>query len=376
VTTSVRVVVDAAALLKGRLLSLGADDTVALAADIDTEHGGIVVTGAKARATVRQLRPVYPNLVLIEQPTVHEDRYATAEQPFPVEREQDGQPSLFENDPVTVESVIEAQIANGADVGVIPTGFLRAGDHAAMTAVSNGANAIKRTDVILHLPLALTWVTVEADRAKLIAAIRRSKHPVVISLAHKSDPASQTGVVDGLLALFEAVKNVGVWHSDLGTLEVLAYGGLCGAFGIRASHRHIVEPETRAFSPSKGHDKSPNVLMGALQRFKKSQAMTIDWFANGGEPSCPCPVCGNRPLNRFTASASDVLEAHRHNLHLVTDLHRGLLASPNRRAWWAELLAAAELAHMELSSATNVKIEPDPALRKRIALNPLTDFGH
>jgi hypothetical protein len=376
-TPSMRVAVDAAVLLKDRLLILGTDDTIALAREVDAEHGGVVVTGASAQAIVRTLRASFPGLVLLEQPVLHTEYAATKDRPFPIgPTDEQPEDTLFDIEPITIDSVIEAQISNGASLGVIPTGFLRAGDHQAMTAVSNGANAITRRDVILHLPLALQWLTKADDRKKLIATIRRSKHPVVISLAHRSDPASQPGVIAGLLAVFTATPaKVGVWYSDLGTLEAIACGGLCGAIGIRSSYRHIVEPGGKAYSPTKGRDQSPNVLMDKWQRFKRSYAMTIDWFANGGEPSCACPHCGNRPLNRFTDSAGDVLEAHRHNLHRVTDLHQRLLQSRDRRLWWAELLADAEVAHAELSSATNVKIEPDPALKKRIALNPLPEIG-
>lgn len=244
-----------------------------------------------------------------------------------------------------------------------------------MTAVIKAANRLDRDDLILHLPVGHRWLSAAGDRTKLITAVSRSKHPVALSMAHKADPASQAGVVEGIHALLAASGgNVCLWHADLGALDALANGALGGAVGVTASKRHTVVPGEVAFSPSKGVDRSPNVLLTRLLRFKKSWQMTRDWFANGGEPSCACPVCAGRVLNRFDSSASAKLEAHRHNLQIITRLHHELLAAPYRHLRWADMLNDAEMAHQSTAAETGVMtIKPDGALKHWIRLNPPPD---
>lgn len=363
--------VDAAVLLKDRVLLLGTDDARILAVDVDDSIGGIVAVGLSARETIRGLEQVMPDMVLIEQPSTHVDCVATPDAPFPFAAVDTDQNYLFA-DERTLADYLDAQIGDGASLAMFPTGFIRAGDHATMTAIIKTANSLVRSDAILHLPLSYKWLSSAADRTKLIAAAKRSKHPVAISMAHRSDPASQAGVVAGTHALLAETDNVALWHADLGALDALVHGALCAAVGTSSTYRHIVEPGERAFSPSKGADKTPNVLLHEPLRYKRAQAMTRDWFANGGEPTCTCAVCRGRPLNRFGESEAGVREAHRHNLHQLTALHRELLAARHRDLWWAERLADVQVAHERLAAATGVMtIKPDGALKQWIALNPL-----
>jgi hypothetical protein len=372
-----RLVVAAPVLLKDRMLILGTGDSVvALASDVDHDHGGIVVAGKNPREVLRQLRRAYPAMVLLEQPNIHEQLCATASRPFPTGAELgdgDGRElALFAVNEPTLAEALDAQLAAGASVAITPTGFIESGSHDAMTGLVAQANALDRQDTIVHLPLAPTWLAVEADRRKLIAAITRLKHPVVISIADRGDPAAGTGVVEGLIAVFAAAgTKAGVWYSDLGVLEALALGGLCGAVGVTSSARHILVPGTIARSPSKGQDRTPNAIIPGLSRFKRARAMQSDWFANGGDPGCSCAICQSGEISRFDSSAEDILAAHRHNLLWFQTHHLALLASTNRQVWWADHLAEAAAGHAALASATGVRaISPDAALAKRIKLNP------
>ena len=370
-------VVAAPVLLKDRVLILGSGDSVlALAGDVDREHGGIVVAGQNRREVLRQLHRAYPDMVLLEQPNVHEQLCATVDRPFATSagtQDSDGaELALFAEPEPTLAEALDAQLADGASVAITPTGFIEAGAHDVMTALVVRVNALDRQDTIVHLPLAPTWLSGAADRRKLIAAIKRLKHPAVISIADRSDPAAGTGVVEGLIAVFNAVgTSAGVWYSDLGVLEALALGGLCGAVGITSSARHILVPGTIARSPSKGQDRTPNAIIPGLSRFKRARAMQSDWFANGGDPGCSCAICGGGEISRFGSSTEDILAAHRHNLLWFQTHHLGLLASTHRQFWWADHLADAAAGHMALASATGVRaISPDAALAKRIKLNP------
>jgi hypothetical protein len=366
----VRPVVDARIILKDRLLTLGTEDLRLLADDIDPDAGGIVAVGPKARTTIRRLRQAFPAMILVEQPMAH-TRAATVDQPFQhVAEEIDGQPSLFA-DERTVHDVLDAQLSNGASVGIVPVGFLAAGEHAAMTAVIRAANELRRSDVILHLPLSYKWLSAPADLQKLIAAVIRSRHPVAVSLAHVSDPASQSGVVAGSHTLLAATTDVAFWHTDVGSLDSLCHGAFAAAVGITSSYRHIVEPDGRAWSP-RPSDRTPNVLLPELLRYKRALTMTQDWFASSPAPSCLYHCCSGQAIDRFTASAEDTTAAHRHNLHHLARLHRQLLTTRHRQPWWAHLLANAVVAHEQLAIDTGVMtIKPAGALKEWIALNPV-----
>lgn len=371
-TTTTVNVTRARLLLRDRLLLLGVgSDARVLAGDVDQAVGGVVVAGADAHKAVRALRQVYEDMVLLEQPNAHELREATPQVPFPFEDEPDPDvPALFDMRR-TLQEYLDEQLRNGASLAILPTGSIAAEGFSTLTAVVKAANAIERDDVILHLPISYKWLSDPAARAKLTMAIQRSRHPVAISMAYKGDPASQSGVAEGLHAVLAvAGGNVLLWHADLGALDALANGALGGAVGVTASKRHITAPGETAYSPSM-HDRSPNVLLPKHLRFGKSQDMSIKWFANGGEPTCDCGICDGRGLTRFTASGRSVLEAHRHNLTVLTALHQRILASGDRQACWADMLAEAEAAHTATALETQVMtFKPAGALKRWIELNP------
>lgn len=362
----------ALSVLTNRVLHLGVgDDVRRLAGDIDPAISGVVIVGEHAADAARNLRAGYPDLVVIQQPAIFKSRTATAQSPFPFAADPAGEQMLFALEQ-SLDSYLDAQRSNGASVAVLPTGFLPPGAHRALSAAVKTANALDRDDVVLHLPLSYKWFAAAADRTKLINSVRRSRHPVAISLAHRSDPASQTGVVVGIHELLDATgAKVSLWHCDLGVLDALAHGALGGAVGVTSTNRHIVDPGETAHSPLV-HDRTPNVLIPAHQRYSKSEHMARNWYGNGGDPTCRCPTCHGRSITRFTATDADKLDAHRHNLALITATQRRLLESSNRRLAWAEILADAVAAHQGTASATGVlSIRPEGALKQWIALNPV-----
>lgn len=360
-------------LLRDRILILGVGtDARSLADDVDPLLGGVVVSGAQARTTVHTLRNAYPDMVLLEQPDVHEHRAASPHAPFPFAEELDPDVLTLFDLEQTLEDYLDAQVRNGASLAILPTGFIPAEEFSTLTAVVEGANALHRDDVVLHLPVSYKWLSGAAGRAKLTQAVQRSRHPVALSMAHKSDPASQPGVAEGIHAILAAAAdNLLLWHADLGALDALANGALGGAVGVSASKRHITEPGEQGFSPSGGRDKSPNVLLQLHKRYGKSNHLATQIFANGGEPTCALPVCGGRSLIRFTAATESVLEAHRHNLEALMALLRRILAATDRQVCWADMLAETVAAYEATRLETQVMtFKPEGGLKKWIELNP------
>lgn len=358
--------------LTDRLLILGtADDIYANLPFIDPTHGGAVVLGAQAHTAIRRLRNAYPDVLLLEQPTVHADRAASKEDPFiltSVSAAAD-QPSLFDVPPATIKGTLDEQIANGASLGVLPTGFIEAGDVRALQAAVETANQIERSDVLLHLPLAHVWISGDG-LTKVIAGVKRSAHPIAISLAHKGDPGSQKGVVEGLRRLVAEAPDVSVWFTDLCGVDAVAHGALAAAIGLTASNRHILAPGNAAFSP-RPSDRSPNILMRDLLSYRKSRQMHENWFASMPSPVCtPTSCCGGRALDSFTGSPDDRNAGHRHNTVQLTEMHKSLLTASSRDDWWADRLRDAELAYPRLAMRTGIKsIKPSGSVQRWIDLN-------
>lgn len=357
--------------LMNRLLVLGStDDILANLSHVDQKLGGVVVLGSQAHTTVRRLRHAYPGMLILEQSSAHVERQASAATPFILPTTGDGgiHGSLFDVE-MSIDDQLDAQIANGASLAILPTGFIAANDVTALRAAVTKANMIERDDTILHLPLSHVWCSgVGID--KVIAAVKRSSHPVAVSLGHRSDPGSQPGVVEGLRRLVREAPDVSLWFTDLCGIDALAHGARAAAIGLAASHRHIVAPGETAHSPTVT-DRSPNVLMPDLLRFRKSQHMTEQWFASTPAPTCDAPLCCNgQPLNRFDGSTEDRNAAHRHNVIQLMAMHRALLEAPSREDFWADRLKQAEIAHLQLALRTGVKtIKPVGSVKRWIELN-------
>jgi hypothetical protein len=351
--------------LANRLLFIGSQDVVDVLPYVDSAHGGLVVVGAHARATVRRLHLERSDLFLLEQPTAHTQAFASAGSPFVLQSDADDpvQPSLFATSR-TVDEVLGAQLRNGASLAVLPTGFVQAGDFETVTAVVAAANAVDRSDTILHLPLDYTWARKPAVE-KIIGAAKRSRHPVAVSLGHTGDPGAQVGVADGLRRLVDEAPDVSLWFTDLCAIDGLARGALAAAIGVVASNRHIVGPGRSGYSPNPA-DRSPNVLLPQHLRYAKAANMTAQWFASSPPLSCSCPNCDGKPLDRFDGSRSDARAAHRHNAYHLAAMHGAMLEAPSRAVWWTDRLNDAALAHTRLSLATNVKVSPQGALKRWI----------
>lgn len=364
-TDQMRPVVDAATLLSDKMLTLGGEDILGLAGGVDMDDGGVVAVGSKAAQTVRRLRAGYPDLLLVQQPDAHTWHAATAEMPLSIDvpADEEGADVLF-SVPMRLEDHLDAQITNGASMAVLPVGYIP-NVKSVLTAVMKRARDVERTDTVVHLPLDFSWMREDSVR-KVIAAVKMSPHPVAISLAHNQDPSSQKGVVEGLRRLFGEAP-AAFWYADLGGLDALAHGALAAAIGVSSTYRHIVAPTNTAFSPNP-LDRTPNVLSVDLLRYKRAAQMTVEWYASKPAPVCTCPPCDGRSLDSFSRSTEDILRAHQHNLHQLTQLHAQLRAAPNRDLWWDDRLRDADVAHERLSAEINVKVKPVGALKRWIEL--------
>ncbi|MGI8677379.1 MAG: hypothetical protein ACR2LX_01560 [Jatrophihabitans sp.] len=384
-----RAPVDVYAGLKDRLLTMAtAEHVINLAGNVDPDIGGLVIVGGQnnthgtpskrrgpkptAFDAARQLQRERPDVTVLIQPDVHKRHAASVDHPFPINADDPPGGTLIDV-ARTLESYIDAYRRNGSDYAILPTGYLDAGMGPEFQAVVLKGNTVKRTDVLAHFPLSTQWLVAAGARKQLIAGIGRSIHPVLLSLESRTNPTDPRRVVDGLHEVLAAAgEQVGLWHTDLSALDGLANGAWCGGIGLLAGNRHIVAPGNTAI-PRRPKDKTPNVLLPDWLRYQKAATMTINWFANGHEPTCDCGLCFGRKLTRFGTSTADHLEAHRHNMLATIELVRRVLtAQDSRQAQWAQMLADARAVHAAAAVATQVMtIAFDAPLKNWANTNPV-----
>lgn len=316
------------------------------------EMTGLVVCGADATVTLRRIRASHPNLFLMCDPPGSETFTASADDPFP---QRDGdQDTLFAL--ATLDEHIQAQIDAGASVAITPTGHIQAGDRVALRAVINEAETLKRDDVVVLLPLAHTWL-VGAALKTVVAAVKRSKHPVAITLCDSStDPMSHKGVLAGAHEL-AALDDPPMFHkTDLGGFDAMAHGALAASVGVIASKRRGGIPGKGFFAPRT--KKGANVLVRDLLRFRRSLDMQDQWYASRSAPDCDCTVCGGQPIDRFSSEDYDCLTAAQHNAICVIGYVNSAHTAGGFADYWPEAVRDAIVAHATLSQYVGTEIDP------------------
>lgn len=317
---------------------------------------GLVVCGANATGTVRRIRAGHPDLFLLCDQTENEKFNAAADDPFP--QGGNDEDSLFPMP--TLEQRIQSQINAGASLAMTPTGHIQAGDRLALRAVITEANKLKRNDVVVVLPLSHKWL-VGPDLKMVMAAIKRSKHPVAITLCDSgTDPMSHKGVLAGAQAL-AAMDEAPMFHkTDLAGFHVMAHGALAASVGVIASKRRGAIPGKGFFAPRT--NRGANVLVPSLLRFRRSLDMQDQWYASRNAPDCFCTACGGQAIDRFGSDAYDDATPTHHNAIGVIGVINEAHASGGFASSWPDIVRDAVTAHAALSQYVGTKIDPPTEL--------------
>jgi len=349
--------------LRDKVLTVTGGDAAHVAPLVDTATGGLVLTGAHANHAVRELRKMHPNLLLLAEPDAATRYVATASNPFLLN--QDG---LFSE---TLTGVLEGQRLSGADLTVTPTGFIEAGDYAALKAAVEAANNVDRDDLVALLPVSYHWMA-DPHVRQLIAVATRSRHMVAIALGDSGgDPLSHRGVAAGYHRFFSEVPLAMAWRTDIAGFAAMAAGAASAAIGELPSLRRLAPPRHQSMSSDK-RDQTPHVLIAELLRYSRTSVMQINWFASVNPYPCDCSFCIGRAVDRFSGSAEDRLAAHLHNTAVVTELATGItsLAAVARAGWWEAKVRGATYAHDRLASYTSVSVDMPANLKAWRALLP------
>lgn len=344
-TGSAGVAGSARGLLRGRVLAqVGVKEAESLAATVPMPFGGLVVTGSRTIAALARLRRAHPELVLAAEPDADAAWVATPDAPFVL-----GQDDLWR--PASLERSLDQQREAGASFALAPSGHVQAGDAPSLRAIIELANRLDRDDMVVRVPLHAAWVRKDAIR-QLEAALRRSRHPVALSLAAPKDPLEGRGIAAAVQDLAAAVPHMLLWRTDLAALAHVSAGGLAGAIGFTPALRHGALPGRKGFALDPT-DKRPHVLLPGWLRFMRGTKLE-DVFASALAPVCDCRICHGAPLDRFGSSDIDRLRAHQHNVAVWSDLAAQLRAVPaaGRPAWWRAQLEEAVRRHDEASAVT------------------------
>lgn len=313
---------------------------------------GLVVCGAGATANLRKIRAGNPGLFLLCDQTTNDKLNASGDAPFPTGMNDDD--SLFPAP--TLEDRVQGQIDAGASLAMTPTGHIQAGDRLALRAVITEANKLKRSDMIVLLPLNPKWL-VGTDLKMIAAAITRSKHPVAITLCDSGgDPMSAKGVLAGAQYL-AAMDSPPMFHkTDLAGFHLMAHGALAASVGVIASKRRGAVPGKGGFAQQT--NRGATVLIPNLVRFRRSLDMQDQWYASRRAPDCPCTACGGQPIDRFGVDEYDDAEPTQHNAIAVISYINAAVSSGGFPSAWPAIVQDGIAEHMALSQYVGTKIDP------------------
>jgi len=300
----------AAEWLRSRLLVTISDDEVtSLKLLTDSEYqavplDGVILTGAKAPTTARDLRAKHPTTTVLVEPNLTAKALATPDAPFVL-------PTGGLVDPTFAEAVAE-QLASTNSYVLTPTGYLSILEPGALRAVFQQANQIDTDRLIVTVPLDSGWLK-STYREQLIAILNSSRHPLLISLGADGEPLGSIDKSEGLVALLTHVENPSFTRADhLVGMEVLARSNGSVAFGTIPSRRRTTPPGKTGFSADKT-EKRPHAYYPTLHRFIRGK-ISRQLFANTAPPPCDCPCCERRPLEAFADSPNDHIAAMNHNM--------------------------------------------------------------
>lgn len=344
-------VASAATILHDRVIvAAGCDNAMKLASAIHHDRSGLVVTGVNALAHIRSLRAAHPSMVLIAESSAHES-YATVDAPFIIPA---GDGQLFAP---SLEEIIVGQRDAGADVVLLPAGYIETGAEDIVRAVIEGANDIVGHDIVVPLYLDEGWL--KAEHVKFLrAATARSAHPVALAFGSRKNPLSSEKRLLVYRDLFAPDGKVRIaWRTDFAGIDAMTVGAHAAVLGVLPSQRRLTPPAEKGKARNP-RDSSPYIIIPDALHFKKAGAMRIELFAGEPAPMCFCVVCEGGAIDRFTKDHA--VEAALHNLAMLDKLLMDVLSADgvDRRMAWAASLRMSLLVHADIARRVGRPFNP------------------
>lgn len=346
-TKTLRAVSPARAALLDKLLVVANENFMAAAFAVDRDRTILALAGADAMKHARVVSREAPDLKLLVEPTSHQTP-ATASDPWILPADDDG--GMFDLN--SVDDVLNQQKSAGALLAITPTGYVDAGDNAALRAVVAAANDLARDDVLVLLVLNPAWLV--SGLKMLITQIKKIKHPVLIAFADPTRPLSSEKKLKAYRDLFDACANAIPWRTDLAGLDAYARGSDTFGIGMVPSLRRV-NPPGRGGGAGDKSDQTPHILVAEELRIVKASSLKKRHVAHPA-PLCSGDECHGRPLDRFNGSSADRLEGNVHTMRAFEGLHSRIALSANRRQEWSLMRADAEANALQLGQAIGAPV--------------------
>jgi hypothetical protein len=344
--------VSARAVLRDRLFVATSAAAVsgAVSSVLDSGYSGLVVVDPQCGRTAYTIKSMYGSRLVVGKDTAAYLHYIASES------EPMWLPSLFDSAAYSLDECMRAQLADGVDFALTPTGQVR--DPAVLRAAVAAANALTLPGVVVAAPVPNTLLA-DAALPELVAALEGSRHPVALIVTGDFDPFADARVALALRAIAASSADVFLHRSDFATFEALAYGGLGGSIGYIASLRHTVTGRKPSRTRKNPPDQSPIVLLPDIDSFRH-HAVFEPWFRNTRPPICSVAGCCERDLTTLHDPTRDRPVANQHNLRAWLPLARQLTSAPasQRRAWLHAYRQDVRTAYVDLRRRTQVRDIP------------------
>lgn len=333
------------AVLKDRILPYAGAIDLPEAERLATSAGGLILSGRSGLRTVRRLREIGYDGVLLLDPA----EYALAN-----DRSQDL--TLFE-----AQTDWPAE-QNRAGVTALMTAcpVIPAGDSGQLSQIiSDGNRLALRAELpsITVLALPRQWLT-PRHLDELLRGVERSRGPLALAFGDSNDPLGTEAAIGGLLRVMGATTSSGLIRTDIAGLGALAHDALFSAIGLGTTHRHFVPPGKRAGGNRR--DRSIRLFVPGLLSFRTAEHLASTAGRDqSGVLDCHCEVCGGNSLDRFEddrlrqeARVHDVL-----SWRVAADQILSVRTS-SRKAVWRQLCHEAVEAHQRLEEDSRVMFSP------------------
>lgn len=228
-------------------------------------------------------------------------------------------PFLFDGTGYRVENVpgpekwIQQQAHVGAARLLLPGAFVRwdkDSDTALELTVREQGRIAEDLGAMILLALDVRWV---AKRTKsVVDALQSTGQPVALVLAHRADPLSEGGAVEGMQRVASSIDPLFQLRSDHGGFGTVVFGAEHASIGLTTTTRHFA---TAMMRPRRRPGSSARLFVRPL--FDWFLASDIaGWTAAGSDINCPLACCRGASLSRFL---DPDLDSKWHNMNALAD---------------------------------------------------------
>ncbi len=345
----------AVGVLADRVLAYAGPQHVASVLPVLSGTGsGLVVAGLRPGKPMPRAADFDYDGPIVLDPDAYGYHRATRDQPFLLPR--DG----FAGTNPNLGDVLDAQLRAGYAMACTPTGYIGAGDTAALHAAAQQVKALNRTDTLFVVALEVSLL----DRTffdQTRAILQDAGCPVALVLGVKQgDPLAHSKRIIPNLRLLAATVPLMPMRTDFNALDLMAHGAFAAAIGTGGSVRHAVHPPRKPMAFVR--DASPSVLVPELMCWwKGSKIAMLCGAAPSRSPRCSCDVCQNQPLTRFKYK-EDQPEAIAHAATAWQNIAAGMLAQATMREraeYWRNICKGAVDEHQMLANRVR-RVDPLP----------------